>query len=135
MDLEAPVLIIDDDPAMTDMVKDILEAAGRRAAVARNAFHGLRLAREVKPAAVLCDLVMPDMSGSDVLRALASDPATARIPRVMMTGHQDADRSCADGFLLKPFHAETMLKLLDTMSTLPRLATKSTGHTELLWRG
>ena len=46
MDLEAPVLIIDDDPAMTDMVKDILEAAGRRAAVARNAFHGLRLARE-----------------------------------------------------------------------------------------
>ena len=74
MDSEAPVLIIDDDPAMTDMVKDILEASGRRAAVARNAFHGLRLAREVKPSAVLCDMVMPDMSGSDVLRALASDP-------------------------------------------------------------
>lgn len=135
MDSDAPVLIIDDDPAMTDMVQDILEAAGHRTAVAHNAFHGLRLAREVKPLAVLCDMVMPDMTGSDVLRTLAADPATACIPRVMMTGHQDADRSCADGFLLKPFGAETVLKLLDTMAALPRLAKNRLGQTELLWRG
>ena len=121
MQLVAPVLIIDDDPVLAELVKDILETAGHDTAVAHHAFHGLRLAREVQPSVVLCDWVMPDMAGSDVLRALAADPATARIPRVLMTGHAAADQSCADGFLLKPFHPQDMLCLLEKMSSLPRV--------------
>jgi phosphoserine phosphatase RsbU/P len=125
MNLGAPVLIIDDDAAATDAVKEILEAAGHTTAVARNGFHGLKLAREVKPSVIVCDMVMPHMAGSDVFRTLASDPSTAHIPRVLMTGHSDADRSCADGFLLKPFDAPAVLRLLERMTSLPRVVNAS----------
>jgi len=126
MNLGAPILIIDDDPAATDAVKEIVEAAGHSTAIARNGFHGLRLAREVKPAVIVCDMVMPHMAGSDVFRTLAADPATANIPRVLMSGHGDADRSCADGFLIKPFEAHSVLRLLERMKSLPRVLNAQT---------
>ena len=135
MQLGAPVLIIDDDPVMTELVQEILSGSGHPTAVARNAFHGLKLAREVQPSVVLCDWVMPDMAGSDVLRALAADPATARIPRVLMTGHGDADQSCADGFLRKPFRPEEMLWILEQMAALPRVQKKSLVLKEARWQG
>ena len=135
MQLGAPVLIIDDDPVLAELVKEILETAGHDTAVAHHAFHGLRLARELQPSIVLCDWVMPDMAGSDVLRALAADPATARIPRVLMTGHGDADQSCADGFLLKPFRPDEMLWMLEQMAVLPRVQKKSFVSKEARWQG
>lgn len=116
MNFGAPILIIDDDVAIAEMVRAGLEAAGQSATIARNAFHGLRLAREVKPAAVVCDMKMPDMSGGDVLRELASDPVTAQIPRVLMTGYVDADRAHAHAFLLKPFVMNDMLQLLQRIT-------------------
>lgn len=135
MTLDAPVLIIDDDPAMTETVKEILEAAGHATAVASNPFYGLRLAREVKPSVVMCDMVMPGMAGSDVFRALAADPATASIPRVMMTGYMDADRTCSDGFLLKPFYPHEMLALLERLSSAARAPRPSRRLMEADWRG
>ena len=135
MNLGAPVLIIDDDPAMTEAVREILEMAGQPTTVARNAFHGLKLAREVRPAVVLCDMFMPDMAGSDVFRELAADPATAHIPRVMMSGYPNADRSLADGFLPKPFDPFLMLKLLQQMGSLPRTARRPIAPTAARWKG
>jgi CheY-like chemotaxis protein len=117
MNFGAPILIIDDDLALAEVVKAGLEAAGQAATIARNAFHGLRLAREVKPAAIVCDMKMPDMSGGDVLRELASDPATAQIPRVLMTGYVDADRAHAHAFLLKPFAVHDMLHTLQSVTS------------------
>src|SRR4051812_13748209 len=49
MNLGAPVLIIDDDDAMAESLKGNLEAVGHTAATARNAFHGLKLARQLNP--------------------------------------------------------------------------------------
>ncbi|HWN96731.1 MAG TPA: response regulator [Methylomirabilota bacterium] len=135
MNFGAPILVIDDDPAMSRAVKEILETAGHATAVASNGFHGLKLAREVKPAVIVCDMVMPLMAGSDVFRTLASDPATAGIPRVLMTGHSDADRSCSDGFLLKPFQPQAMLDLLERIVSTPRAANKKAKSRETLWRG
>jgi len=135
MDLGAPVLIIDDDPALTDAVRDILEMAGQPTAVARNAFHGLKLAREVKPAVVLCDMFMPDMAGSDVFRTLAADPATAHIPRVMMSGYPNADQSLADGFIPKPFDPFYMLRLLQEVASRPRTTRRQTKPVAMEWRG
>lgn len=134
MNLAAPVLIIDDDPQTTDMLKECLEAAGHTAAVARNGFHGLRLAREVKPSVILCDMKMPNMAGSDVLRALASDPATASIPRVLMTGLADADRSHANAFLLKPFLPDDMLTVLRRVTRIP-FDGRAQETPESQWRG
>ena len=120
---------------MTEAVKEILEAAGHATATACNGFHGLRLAREVKPSVIMCDMVMPHMAGSDVFRTLASDPSTASIPRVLMTGHSNADRSCADGFLLKPFEPHHMLKLLERMTSRRPALTKQEESQEAQWHG
>ena len=121
MNLGVPVLVIDDDPAMTGLVKDMLQSAGYSVVVAHNPFVGLRLVREVKPSAVLCDMVMPDMTGADVLNVLASDPTTAEIARVIMTGHVDADRSNADALLLKPFQSSELLQVLQRMESRTKL--------------
>jgi len=135
MSLDAPVLIIDDDPATTEAVKEILEAAGHATATACNAFHGLRLAREVKPSVIVCDMVMPNMAGPDVFRALAAGPSTANIPRVLMTGHTNPDRSCADGVLFKPFEPEHMLKLLAKVISRQPAMKKPRELKEAQWHG
>lgn len=135
MNLSAPVLIIDDDPTTTEVVKEILESAGHTTATALNAFHGLKLAREVKPAVIVCDMVMPHMAGSDVFRELAADPATAGIPRVLMTGHSNADRSGSDGFLLKPIQPHVILELLERMVSKRRVPHKPAASKEAQWHG
>jgi CheY-like chemotaxis protein len=135
MNLGAPVLIIDDDSAMTEAVREILEMAGQPSAVARNAFHGLKLAREVKPSVILCDMFMPDMAGSDVFRELAADPVTAGIPRVMMSGFPNPDRTLADGFIPKPFDPFHMLKVLQKMSSLPRTSRRRAAPVAAHWKG
>jgi len=135
MNLGAPVLIIDDDPAFVEAMREMLEATGQCAVVANNGFHGLRLAREVKPSVVVCDLMMPLMAGADVLRALASDPCTARIPRVLMSGRTDADQSCADGFLQKPFQADEMTRLLKRMTSRPRVHKAHEDSDDARWHG
>ncbi|MBF6568602.1 MAG: response regulator [Candidatus Binataceae bacterium] len=81
------LLLIDDDEVSRYVVKhslgfyefDILEASG--------GVEGLERARSDRPDAILLDLMMPDMDGSQVLDALKSDPGTAEIPVVMITSH------------------------------------------------
>lgn len=135
MNVGPAVLIIDDDPDAVEVVQEVLASAGFATAAAQNPFHGLRLAREVKPAVVVCDFLMPNMAGADVFRALASDPATAKIPRVMMSGRPDADCSCADAFLQKPFEAEHMIGLLKQLTTQSSAPEPMTAMAEPAWHG
>ena len=133
-----PVLIIDDDVAMVEAVQEMLQEAGHSTAVACNGFHGLKLAREAKPSVIVCDMKMPNMAGADVFRALASDPATAHIPRVLMTGHSDADRSLANAFLLKPFEPRQIVEMMQRMtstSSTPLVPRKHVVLTDAHWRG
>lgn len=129
------VLIIDDDPATVELAQEILRNAGYATATASNAFHGLRLVREVKPGVIVCDMVMPGMAGADLFRELASDPVTAKTPRVMISGRAPADHSCAHAFLAKPFVAE---KLLATISQVTKRAATTMAPThpeEPSWHG
>lgn len=130
----ASVLVIDDDSAILELVAGILEHAGCTTTVAQNAFHGLKLAREVRPSVIVCDMMMPDMAGSDVFRALAAQPATARIPRIMISGHPGADCSCANAFLPKPFAAEEMLTTLENALATPAVL-RGAALREAQWRG
>jgi CheY-like chemotaxis protein len=109
MNFSGSALIIDDDASVAEMVGAFLQGAGYTVVAASNGFQALRLAREIKPDVILCDMKMPHMAGSDVLRELAADPATAGIPRLLMTGIVEADRSHAHAFLLKPFQASDVL--------------------------
>ncbi len=81
----ADVLVIDDDPHMRDLLARFLERDGLSVAVAAEGETGLQLARDLKPAAILLDVMMPRMDGWAVLGALKADPATAEVPVIMIS--------------------------------------------------
>lgn len=104
------ILLVDDDPDIRNTVGDLLRmhgyrvecAAGGRAALER--FAG----PPPLPDLILLDVAMPDMSGFEVLRRIRSDPATSRVPVVMVTAQTGDDdvmsgyRDGADYYVAKP---------------------------------
>ena len=74
------VLVIDDDPAARDLMQRFLAREGFRVVTAAGGEEGLRLARELRPAAITLDVMMPGMDGWAVLTALKADPDARRHP-------------------------------------------------------
>jgi CheY-like chemotaxis protein len=79
------ILIIDDDPAARYLLRGVLRDVPCAITEAAGGAEGVTAARRDRPDVIICDVVMPDVSGFDVLRALSSDPATRDIPIVMNT--------------------------------------------------
>ena len=79
------VLLIDDEPAACEMVARMLAREGLRAVSAHDGESGLRLARELRPALVLLDVLMPSLDGWGVLSRLKADPELASIPVIMVS--------------------------------------------------
>ena len=85
---EAPlILVVDDDPTVREVVGRYLEREGFSFAEADGGREGLRLARELHPAAITLDIMMPDLDGWTVLAAIKGDPTLARY-----SGHSDDHR-------------------------------------------
>ena len=74
------ILVIDDDPTVRELLRRSLEQEGLRSVAAASGEEGLRLARELRPASITLDVMMPGMDGWAVLTALKADPATRRHP-------------------------------------------------------
>ena len=74
------VLIVDDDEAIRELLRDILGAEGYEVDEAINGAEAVERARSNPPAAVLMDLMMPVVSGIEATTTLKNDPQTARIP-------------------------------------------------------
>jgi CheY-like chemotaxis protein/anti-sigma regulatory factor (Ser/Thr protein kinase) len=109
------VLIIDDDPEARDIIERTLRADGFTVRAAENGVQGLELARELKPAVITLDVMMPDMDGWSVLRALKGDPALRDIPVVMLTIVDDKNRGFSLGatdYLTKPVDRERLQSTL-----------------------
>jgi len=79
------VLVIDDDPAVRDLMGRSLRKDGFEVEVAENGRTGLEMARRLKPVVITLDVMMPGLDGWAVLTALKDDPGTANIPVIMMT--------------------------------------------------
>jgi CheY-like chemotaxis protein/anti-sigma regulatory factor (Ser/Thr protein kinase) len=80
-----PVLVIDDDPTVHDLMQRFLGKEGVRVVTAASGEEGLRLAHALHPVAITLDVLMPGMDGWAVLAALKADPALADIPVIMLT--------------------------------------------------
>jgi CheY-like chemotaxis protein len=104
--MQAPrILVADDDATVRDVVSRHLERAGFSVVTAKGGQEALRLARELRPAAVTLDIMMPDLDGWTVLAAMKGDPALAGIPVVLMTIVEEKKRGYALGaadYLVKP---------------------------------
>lgn len=79
------VLVVDDDGAQRELLKRFLEREGFAVRTAADGQAGVELARSLQPRAILLDVMMPQMDGWSVLSAIKSDPATERIPVVMVS--------------------------------------------------
>jgi len=114
------VLVIDDDPYVHDMLRRTLPRETYDMAVATAGEAGLVRARELKPDAILLDIVLPGLDGWSVLAEIRKDPTLAAVPVLIMTILDQADRarsSTADDFFSKPIDRE---RLLEALERIPR---------------
>jgi signal transduction histidine kinase/DNA-binding response OmpR family regulator len=118
------VLVIDDDPAVHDLMARSLGKAGFRVARARNGSDGLALARELRPDAITLDVMMPGMDGWAVLAALKADAELAAIPVIMLTIVEERQRGYALGatdYLTKPIDRGRLMGALQRFRSTPAL--------------
>jgi CheY-like chemotaxis protein len=79
------VLVVDDDPSAVELMSGYLKHSGYRVSAAYSGADGIALAHSEHPDAILLDLLMPEISGFEVVGALKDDPATAQIPIIVVT--------------------------------------------------
>src|SRR4029453_7124959 len=111
----ATILVIDDDPAVRDLMQRFLGKEGFAVRTASSGPDGLTLARELHPAAITLDVMMPGMDGWAVLAALKADPGTAAIPVIMVTILDNKEMGFALGAidsLTKPVDRGRLLALV-----------------------
>ncbi len=96
----AKILIIEDDQLVARMYAQAFKSGGLEVVAAADGKKGLSEARSVKPDLILLDIMMPEMNGIAVLRALKADASTKSIPVVILTnlaGTQDAEKAKSEG--------------------------------------
>jgi GAF domain-containing protein/CheY-like chemotaxis protein len=109
------VLVVDDDATVRELVARHLERAGFSVVMANGGQEALRLARELNPAAMTLDIMMPDIDGWTVLAAVKGDPSLAAIPVVLMTIVEEKNRGFALGaadYLVKPVDRGKLVETL-----------------------
>lgn len=110
------ILIVDDDPSIRRIAGDILRQEGFRVVETINVASGIAQARLQRPDLILCDVMMPDGSGFDVLSSLQKMPELSSVPFIFMSGEaillQDVRKGMvcgADDYLLKPFKVQDLI--------------------------
>lgn len=113
------VLIIDDNPNVVKLLEINLNFEDYEAACAYDGQSGLEKIEEVKPDLIILDVIMPKMSGWEVLEAIRSNPKIRNIPVIMLTGSQGKDdlqrgysKDIVD-YVAKPFNTKKLIELIN----------------------
>lgn len=112
------ILVIDDDDATRKSLKLALERENFQVIVAENGKEGFELARKNNPDLVICDLVMPGLDGFQTLELFKTDPSTATLRWVFLTGDPGYHPSTSEtklgmeDFIPKPFSFSKLLKVI-----------------------
>ena len=116
-----PILVVDDDPSILDMVAEILDFEGYAVRTATNGAEALEVVEQVPPSLVLLDMRMPVLDGWGFARALKA--RGVRIPIVVMTAAKDARRWAeeigAQAYLAKPFELPDLLTVVGRLRPGP----------------
>jgi two-component system, chemotaxis family, chemotaxis protein CheY len=104
------ILLVEDDAAMRDAIRSLLERAGFHVTMAKDGCEAWELlASGPRPAAILCDLYTPRMTGHDLVARVRRTPRLARIPIIAMSAERETrSRPSAEAFLEKPFSSEQL---------------------------
>lgn len=117
------ILIVDDESDIRELAQIALEEfAGWKVLHARSGAEGITRAQTQQPDAILLDMMMPDMRGTQVLTTLKADPATTAIPVILLTAKVQAAQQPPDGaagVILKPFDPLQLAAEISRLLTWP----------------
>jgi two-component system alkaline phosphatase synthesis response regulator PhoP len=137
--MAARILVVDDEPAVTDLLAYNLRAAHYEVLTAGDGGEALRLARQANPDVILLDLMLPEIDGLDVCRELRK---TSQVPIIMITAlGEETDRIIglelgADDYISKPFSTREVLARIKAVLRRSQPETApATGGTILHGRG
>jgi DNA-binding response OmpR family regulator len=122
----ARILVVDDEPEITDIVETFLTEAGYTVTVENASRRAVGKAREFKPDVIILDIMMPEMDGYQVCQDMKQDPNLSGTPIIFLTGKDRSDdmgrsfKAGGDMFIKKPFSCERLLEIVNIviMSTL-----------------
>ena len=118
---EIEILIVEDSPTQAERLRRLIQSLHYNARVAANGQLALAAIRERKPHLVLSDIVMPEMNGYDLCRAIKADPTLRDIPVILVTSLNDPKDiirgiECgADNFIRKPYAEDYLLNRISHM--------------------
>ena len=114
-----PILVVDDDPNILDVVSELLDMEGYRVATAANGAEALRVVEQQHPSLVLLDMRMPVMDGWGFAKELKA--RGVQLPILVMTAAQNArmwaEEIGAQGFVAKPFEVPALLDAVEKLRT------------------
>ncbi len=113
------ILVVDDDPASVELLVLMLERKGYHVVPVTNGADVVRLAKELRPQAILLDILMPEPDGWTVLNNLKADPDVADLPVVIISMLDEATRGISLGasdYLTKPISTDQVLGVLKRFS-------------------
>ena len=114
------ILLIEDDTVLRENTSELLELSGYEVISAPDGKKGILAAKEHRPHAVVCDIMMPEVDGYGVLEALSCDPETKKIPFIFLTAkteRKDVRKGMdlgADDYLTKPFEEAELIGAIES---------------------
>jgi two-component system alkaline phosphatase synthesis response regulator PhoP len=116
----ATIVCIEDEPGVIELIRLILERRGLKVVGAGSGSEGLEIIRQVRPAVVLLDLMMPGMDGWEVYRRMKADAMMRTIPVIIVTAKAEGiDEVLAkhiakvDDYIKKPFSLQELLQAIE----------------------
>jgi DNA-binding response OmpR family regulator len=135
---EAPlgshVLVIDDDPSLQTLVGMLLSRVGLQITSAETAVEGIRLLNEETFEILILDLMLPDMDGLELLKALRQDDRFDKLPVMILSARADPEaiskalEAGADGYLTKPYLPHSLTQRVTAMLSQGRKRPPSSGQ-------
>jgi len=125
------ISLIEDDETVRENTAEILELSNYQVNVAVNGKKGVEAARSVVPDIFVCDIMMPEMDGYEVLNELSHDLKTSGIPFIFLsakTDHKDVRKGMnlgADDYLTKPFEEEELITAIESRIAKTEILEKS----------
>ncbi len=115
----AKILVVDDEPEITEIVESFLTDAGYKVTIANSGSEAIKKAREFKPDVILLDIMMPGTDGYAVCHQIKKEPGFTNTPVIFLTGkdrQEDMGRSFKSGgdmYIKKPFSCERLLEIVN----------------------
>jgi CheY-like chemotaxis protein len=110
------VLVVDDESSMRSLTRMILESVGYEVVEAAHGAAALEWLKESQVDLVVTDLMMPVMTGRELVERLRADPETASIPIVVISANSSTVPTAADAVLGKPFEAFALLEAASSLA-------------------